>query len=85
MTRRDFEMTEADLETLLEAMKPVPYMVIGGHEPASQQENANAAWQALGVKMGFQHMTVRPNGKGDRFFSAEPAATDAPQDDEVVF
>lgn len=70
---RDFEMTEADLEILLEAMKPVPYMVFGGHEPVSPQENANAAWQALGVKMGFKHMTVRQNGKGNRFFMAEPA------------
>jgi len=70
--RQDFEMTQEDLETLLAAMKPVPYMVFGGQPPRSQQENANDAWAALGRKMGFKHMTVRPNGKGDRFFSAEP-------------
>ncbi|WP_089177182.1 hypothetical protein [Bosea sp. AS-1] len=74
MARRDYEMTEADLKGLLDAMKPVPYIIVGGMRPASQQENANAAWEALGNRMGFEHMTVRPNGKGDRFFSAEPKA-----------
>lgn len=75
MARRDYEMSETDLKGLLDAMKPVPYMIAGGMRPASQQENANAAWEALGNRMGFEHMTVRPNGKGDRFFSAEPKAT----------
>lgn len=72
MTRRDYEMTEADLQTLLDAMRPVPYMIVGGTAPISRQENANNAWEALGRRMGFKHMTVRPNGRGDRFFSAEP-------------
>ena len=38
----------------------------------SQQENANRAWEALGDELGFQHMTVEPSRKGDRFFIAEP-------------
>jgi len=67
---KDYEMTQEDLDALLNAMKPVPYMIIGGVAPRSQQENANAAWKALGEKMGFDYMTVRPNGKGDRFFTA---------------
>lgn len=72
MPRRDYEMTEEQLQKLLDAMKPVPYMVIGGTVPRSQQDNANAAWEALGDEMGFDGMSVRPNGKGDRFFSAIP-------------
>lgn len=75
MARRDYEMTEADLAKLLEAMKPVPYMVIGGMRPVSQQENANAAWAELGKRMGFEPMSVRPNGRGDRFFNAETSLT----------
>lgn len=71
MTRKDFEMTEEDLETLLEAMKPVPMIMLQCGEPPSQQERVNAAWKHLGDKMGFKYMTVQPNGKGDRFFSAE--------------
>jgi predicted TIM-barrel fold metal-dependent hydrolase len=70
--RKEFEMTEEDLNALLKACKPVPYMVIGGYVPRSPQENANDAWERLGKKMGFDHMTVRPiSGKGDRFFTAE--------------
>lgn len=74
MARTDFEMTQDDLDRLLTAMKPVPYMIIGGMTPRSQQENANDAWASLGAKMGFDPMTVRPNGKGDRFFSAVPTS-----------
>ena len=71
--RREFEMTQAQLDRLLEACKPVPYMVFGGIEPRSPQENANAAWAALGKEIGFEHMTVKPSSKGNRFFTAEPA------------
>ena len=70
--RKEFEMTQDDLDKILDACKPVPYMVFGGIPPRSPQENANNAWLQLGAKMGFHHMTVQPNGKGDRFFTAEP-------------
>ncbi|MFA5408404.1 MAG: hypothetical protein WC343_06505 [Bacilli bacterium] len=74
--RVNYEMTEAELEELLDACKPVPYMVIGGCVPSSPQENANRAWQKLGDKHGFDYMTVRPiQGKGTRFFSAVPSET----------
>jgi len=67
---QNFEMTEADLAALLEAMKPVPMIALQCGAPRSQQENANAAWALLGKKMGFDPMTVAPNSRGDRFFSA---------------
>lgn len=70
--KRDFEMTEADLQTLLDSSKPVPYMVFGGRAPSSPQENANAAWADLGRRMGFDPMSVEPTSKGDRFFRATP-------------
>lgn len=64
-------MTQDQLDKLLDACKSVPVMMIGGTTPSSPQENANNAWKTLGKEMGFKHMTVKPNGKGDRFFSAE--------------
>jgi hypothetical protein len=71
--RTNYEMAEADLQEILDACKPVPAMMIGGYAPASPQENANRAWQRLGEKMGFDHMTVQPlAGKDNRFFSAVP-------------
>ena len=72
--RANYEMTQAQCDALLAAMKPVAYMVIGGRPPRSQQENANDAWAALGAQMGFDHMTVQPiHGKGMLFFSAVPS------------
>ena len=76
MPRTEYEMTQADLETLLDAGKPTPVMIIGGSMGSSPQENANRAWAALGAKMGFDSMTVRPaSGKGQRFFTAVPNET----------
>ena len=70
--RREFEMTETDLKTILDASKPVTYIIVGGYVPRSPQQNANDAWQALGNRMGFDWDTVRPiTGKGNRFFTAE--------------
>jgi hypothetical protein len=73
--RQEFEMAEDDLKELLAAMKPEPVMFLTGGAPMfrSQQERANEAWEKLGKKMGFDYMTVEPNGKGDRFFTAEPS------------
>jgi hypothetical protein len=72
--RKEFEMTEEQLEKLLKACAPVPYLVIGGVVPRSPQENANAAWQELAREMGFQWDSVQPvPGKPPRFFTAEEA------------
>lgn len=69
--RQEYEMTEQDFATILEACKPVPYIVIGGVMPRSPQENANDAWAELGKRMNFDAMTVQPvAGKENRFFTA---------------
>lgn len=75
--RVNYEMTEEDLKKLLEACRPTVVMKIGNYAPASPQENANRAWEALGKRMGFDSLTVQPiPGKGDRFFSAIPNETE---------
>jgi len=72
--RIEYEMTESDLKKLLEACKPTPCMYLSGGTlmGSSPQENANAAWDELGKKMGFESMTVQPSSKGERFFTAVP-------------
>jgi hypothetical protein len=72
ITRREFEMTEDDLAELRGAMRSVPYIVANGTEPRNHQECVIEAWAWLGEKLGFDPMTARPNGQGDRFFSAVP-------------
>ncbi|MBU2701112.1 hypothetical protein Ga0466249_002223 [Sporomusaceae bacterium BoRhaA] len=69
--RKEFEMTEDELNKILDACKPVPYMIVGNYVPTSPQENANRAWQALAKERGFVWDTVQPCGKGNRFFTAE--------------
>ena len=74
--RTNYEMTEADLEKILDACKPVPMIMLQCGAPSSLQENANRAWAELGGRMGFDHMTVQPTGRGDRLFTAVPSETE---------
>lgn len=70
----EYEMTEAQLAKLLESMRPSPAIMLQCGPSLSVQERANAAWEALGMEMGFQHMTARPiQGESERRFYAEPA------------
>lgn len=72
-TRKEYIMNEDQLNRLLNACKPVPYMIIGGVAPRSPAENANAAWRALGNEMGFVWDTVQPiPGKPQSHFTAMP-------------
>lgn len=72
--RTNYEMTDADLERILDASKPTPCIMIGNYVPSGPQENANRAWAELGERMGFDYMTVRPiQDKGNRFFTAIPS------------
>ncbi len=83
--RTEYEMTEEDFNTLMEAMKPVPMIMLQCGNPPSQQENANRAWAALGMKMGFDGDTVRPiNGKGNRFFTAIPSETESQREERIA-
>jgi len=76
--RTNYEMTEADLKTLLEAMQPVSAIMLQCGSVSSVQERANAAWAVLGKKMGFDPMTVQPAGRDPRFFTAIPAVVELP-------
>ena len=69
--RQRFELTDEQYKKLLDACKPVPYLVFGGKAPRSPQENANAAWCALGREMGFDGMSVRPEGGNPKVFTAD--------------
>ena len=73
MPRQEYEMTQEDFDAIIEACKPVPLIMLQTGMPRSQQERANDAWEKLGNKMGFDHMTVAPIAeKTNLHFSAEP-------------
>lgn len=69
---KKYEMTQQQLDRILEACRPVAMIAIHCGPIRSPQENANAAWATLGEELGFDSMTVRPAPEGDRFFYAEP-------------
>ena len=80
--KTEFEMTEADMKKILDACKPVPAIMLQCGTPSSPQENANRAWESLGKRMGFKHMTVEPvRSKGQLFFKAEAVVAESPKDD----
>jgi hypothetical protein len=71
MTIQRFTMTQADYDKIIEAIQPVPLIMLQCGMPKSQQERANDAWEELGHRMGFDHMTVKP-GQTSLEFTAEP-------------
>lgn len=85
--RAYFEMTQADLEKLLSAMKPIPAIALNCGPIGSVQERANSAWAELGSRMGFAPMTVQPNNerRDPRFFTAEVAPVTAPNGKPLLF
>jgi len=75
--RKEFEMSQDELDKMLSACKPTPVMYLSGGTPMfnTPQENANAAWRALAKEKGFIWDSVRPvASKGSRFFTAECVA-----------
>ncbi len=69
---KEYEMSEADLEALIKACKPVPMIMLQCGPSPTPQEMANRAWSRLGEKMGFDSMSVKPiPGKSHRFFTAK--------------
>ena len=73
--RVEYAMTQADLDALKEAARPVPLIALQCGMPMSPQEKANALWRQLADQMGFRWDTVRPAEAAARAWLAarEPA------------
>lgn len=80
--RKTYEMTQEEMDVLLEAMKPVPMIMLQCGTPPSQQANANRAWMALGKKYGFDGMTVKPSEQGKLYITAEEVEAPKPKPKE---
>lgn len=79
MARRDYEMSPEDLRRIMDRIaqaRSAPLIMLQCGVPPSLQQVANSAWADLGKQMGFDPMTVQPNGGGDRFFSAVPVTVE---------
>ena len=70
--RKEFKMSQEQLDTLLDASAPVRMLMLQCGTPRSPRENAEAAWERLGDELGFKFRTVSPvDGKEQLFFTAE--------------
>lgn len=75
--RTNYQMTDNQLDTLMDACKPVACIMVGDYAPSNPQENANNAWTNLGEEMGFDGSTVQPRqGFDTKHFSAIPSETE---------
>lgn len=77
--RHEFEMTQKQLDKVLEACKPTPVMFLSGGVAMGRtpQQNANDAWRKLGDEMGFKWDTAQPMpGCCQRHFTAEAKEPD---------
>ena len=70
MSETEFVLTDEEYERVMEASRPVPYLVIGGVEPMSPQENANRVWRAIYQDRGLDWKTVARGSSGPRSFRA---------------
>jgi len=80
MERQNYRLPDDDYQRLLNAGKPVPYLIINGMGPTPPQERANAVWKDVGEKMGFVWDTVSPSAEhpsDPQWFTATPAPTKA--------
>lgn len=72
--RQEIELTQEELNEILEAGKPTPVMYLSGGVPLGEtaQEKANRAWKRLADKRGFVWDSVEPvSGKAMNFITAE--------------
>jgi hypothetical protein len=66
-------MTQADFDGIIAAInsaRSTPLIMLQVGMPRSPQEAANDAWCALGRRLGFDGMTVQPNGASQLSFTA---------------
>jgi len=71
--RKEYQMTDEQLQGLLAACQPTPAMYLSGGQPMydTPQENANRAWKKLAGEMGFVWDSCEPViGKSQHFFTA---------------
>jgi len=68
-----YDLTEEQFQRVMAASQPVPMIMLQCGTPRSQQENANAAWQAVALELGCKWDTIAPYiGGGARAITAEP-------------
>lgn len=70
---QNYMLTEAEYAELIEASKPVPYIIANGIAPISPAARVNEIWARIGRDRGFDPMTAHPaDSDNRRQFRARP-------------
>lgn len=68
-----YRLTDEELNELIAATQPVPYLVIGGFAPESPTEKSMRIWTRVAKRVGCQVETIDAADTGDQHdFIAEP-------------
>jgi hypothetical protein len=70
--RRDYRLSDADYDRLIEASKPVMYLVANGSEPTSPRDAALRIWREIADREGFDVDSVKQGSDGNGHFTAIP-------------
>lgn len=62
---KTYRLTDEELASLLDASKPVPYMIIGGLPPTSAREHAMRLWRHVADRVGCEVDSIADAGTGD--------------------
>ena len=68
---KEYELTQEEYDALMEASKPVTYMVVDGYEPSSPYENAMRVWDKVCARVRCRRDTIT-RGKDKMHFCASP-------------
>lgn len=71
-----YQLTDDEYNELLEASKPVPYMVFNGTVPEGPVEKSERIWRRIAERVGCDWRTIGA-GPTEKQFCAEP--TQPPQ------
>ena len=70
---QNYKLTDEELAELMEASKPVPYMVFGGIEPRSPRDNVMDVWRKVAARVNCEVDSIENAGTGDNHdFTAKP-------------
>jgi hypothetical protein len=63
--KRQYRLTDAELQSILDCSKPVPMIMLHISTPESPQDRANRAWQSVAQAHGFVWDSAEPAETGD--------------------
>jgi hypothetical protein len=70
---KTYELTEKEFQELVDASKPVPYIIVGGRAPMSPYERAMLVWDKVAKRVNCERDTIEAYDKNNlRMFKAMP-------------